>query len=50
MPGVDDYDALEASLRHEPGNLFPGSLEDGVVGVHPVQVVIEERDSEVLLA
>jgi hypothetical protein len=50
VPGVDDHYPLESVLCHKPGDLLPGALEDRIVGVHPVQIVIEECDLEVILA
>ena len=46
MAGVDDHDALKAVLCYKPGNFLSSSLEDGVVGVHPVQVVVKEDHLE----
>jgi hypothetical protein len=46
---VDDHDALKAVLCYKPGNFLSGSLEDGVVSVHPVQVVVKEDYLEILL-
>lgn len=40
VAGVNDHYPLEAVLCQEAGNLFARSLEDGIVGMHPVQVVV----------
>jgi hypothetical protein len=47
--GVDDHYFSKVLLRQKPSDLFPGTLENGIVGVHPMQVVIERDHSEFLL-
>jgi hypothetical protein len=47
--GVDDHYSLKVLLRQKPSDLFPGTLENGIVGVHSMQVVIEKDHSEFLL-
>src|ERR1039458_8291235 len=42
MLGVDDHYPLKAVIRQKPSDFLSGSLEDGIVGVHPVQVMVEE--------
>jgi hypothetical protein len=46
---VDDHDSLEALLRYEPSDFLSGSLEDGIVCVHPMQVMVKEDHLELLL-
>ena len=47
--GVDDHDSLEALLRYEPSDFLSGSLEDGIVCVHRMQVMVKEDQLELLL-
>jgi len=50
VPGVDDHYLLEALHREKPSNFLSGSLEDGIVSVHPMQVVIKKDHLELVLA
>jgi hypothetical protein len=49
VTGVDDDDAFEALLREKSCNFLPGSPEDGVIGMHPMQIVVEKDDLEVIV-
>src|SRR5208282_2819049 len=48
--GVDDDYSFEALLRHEPSDFLPRPLEDRIISMHPMQVMIEEGNLELLLA
>lgn len=48
VPGMDNHDPLEFLFGYKSGDLLAGAFEDRVVRMHPVQVVIQKDDFELL--
>ena len=46
--GVDDHYSSKTVLCYKPSDFLSGSLENGIVCVHPVQVMVKEDYPELL--
>jgi hypothetical protein len=46
VPTVNDNNPRKLCLREVHRDFFPSSFDDGVVRVHPVEVVVEEDDTK----